>query len=203
MSDNIMTITKETAPYLYLTDDSGIYTNVDSLSRITIPINPDASGDFQLAALQFWLRPKHVIDDSLITVFGPGINIVATADGDRSIVSCPSDTSVIYMNGEETATPYITPNEWTAITVAFDPPIDMFSYSGLMTLWPGVVFNNIAIFSNESAGLGQLTPEANIYNALVGTSTIVVEDMATVAVFANGLDVFTDVRWETVEKPII
>lgn len=42
-----------------------------------------------------------------------------------------------------------------------------------------------------------------IFSDQIGTSVIVIEDLAGFEVFSNGADLFTEVEWTTIEKPVI
>lgn len=204
---NPMVITKETAPYLYLTDDSGLYLNkygTDARS-IRIPINANLSPDFGMSALQIWVRIRSVpgtIETMLVIDNGLGDEFVVEAnpDGYRATITAPAGTSM-YLNGYQTEVMYLVPGEWASIMFVMADPISFAESEGALHIYPGYLVNNISLFSHDSS-LADINSNASIevYDNLIGSSVVVASDLGWISVFSNGIDVFTDVKWQTIER---
>jgi len=203
--NNPITITKETSPYLYLTDDSGIYMNKGEPDRIiSIPINPNAHSNFKLLGLQIWLMKKEIADEELFTIAYSGNSYLVSTEQEgtssRMKVTWLPDAPEVYQNGSKT-TGYLFAGEWAALNIAFPDELDFDNFTGSLQIYPGVVVNNIIIFSRESQGIAN-SNKTLVFDQSVGASSIVVDDRGTITAFSNGIDVFTDVEWATVERTV-
>jgi len=159
--NNPITIQKDTSPYLYLTDYSGIYLNRYNpltLDRgLRILVNESAAATYHLVSFQVWLRfPKDTFTET-VPVFSivsqtETIDFICTpmADSTKARVTTTEPVSM-YKNGNFCSSFIIHGEEWSSLYVIFDTPISMSSFTGEIILHPNFVFNNIAqyIYENE------------------------------------------------------
>lgn len=254
---NPVTIQKDTSPYLYLTDFSGIYVNEYSPlvynSGINIDVNEQESSTFYLVSFQIWFRyPKNNFDSTL-KLFS-----IENADGTIDFTVTPilggkqarvttTEPCQLHKNGNICSSFIVHPEEWTSLYVIFDNPIPFPAFKGRIILHPNFVFNNIAqyIYENE---IGTITTTVSltwqrvlqpslaitntwndvyldgtwqevvvvysvqsdftlsgdyIYGNQSGTSVIVNDDLSTLKTYANGVDLFTDIEWQKIEKSLV
>lgn len=217
--DNPFLISKESTPYLYLTENSGIYLNEydnNDIRYISIPINNDLNDDIHISSIQFWVNyPQNTFSSSasMIEIYSASssINILSIPEtgNKRSVIDI--DTScVVWKNGIETNYPSLFPSEWTAFNISFPNLIDTSLMKTEIKLFQGFVFNNISIYTLKNNK--QIVLNANnqytyngqeTYDQQVGTSLVTVEDIRSISVFSNGIDIFTDVTWEKFEKNVV
>lgn len=158
---NPMLIQKDTSPYMYLTEYSGIYFNdyqSSSLARgAKIKINESQSVNHYLVCLQLWVRFPE-------TEFGSVGKIFSIVNGNTTIdftytpmtnnkkarITTTVDAQ-FYKNGNLCESIILNAGEWSAIYIIFDNPIDFASTTGEIVLLPKFVFNNIAqyVYENE------------------------------------------------------
>lgn len=258
--NNPIIIQKDTSPYMYLTEYSGIYLNTYQeegvLRTIDIPVNSSQQQNHNILSLQVWVRfPEELFSSSMTMISITGetyeVEISCSPDsgGKRAKVSVNANAT-IYQNGIICSNAYISPNQWTSLYFIFNPPLSFSEFEGKISLHKGFVFNNISeyIYENEIINesilseifwLEVYTPDLinpsihntwqdvenagtwldasnelvfvgnslitgeYIYNDQTGTSVVVVEDLSSVQVFSNGVDLFTDIEWVTIEKPLI
>lgn len=186
----MITITKETSPYLYLTDDSGVYINDGS---VRIPVNPNAHEGFVLVGLQIWLMQKS--GTKIADIDNGSVAFSFELEGNGLYTQ---EYLTMQQNGVECDVARFYPGEWSALNFTFDG-IDFDGVAGHIRLYPGFVYNNISLTYHESSAP---TGKNTDFDNLVGNSVIVVQDRATLAAFDNGVDTFVDIEWATVQRSV-
>lgn len=247
---NPFTITKDTSPYLYLTNSSGLYINeydepgVDRGAEI--PINVGANDDYSLMALQVWIKgPSQFCTSApVFEIIGQSFSaqfiMTPESSGRRGRITSVYADVEYFQNGVPVTYPILYPDEWQAININFTDPPSFSNFTGRLILRPGFSFDNISEYAYENPltilSTYEYVPWADvatgtwadlellgswldavavfsqakeslsgnyIYNDLVGTSIFVVEDFTSINVFSNGSDTFTDVSWQTLERPAV
>jgi len=175
-SKNPLTIYKTGSPYLYTTKKSGIEIINKTISEVSplqefmtsIPINSNASYDFEVGAIQFFFKGSFTEDFENIKIMdinhkaGKAClvleksllgNIVKAYTNDGFAFT--QDTNVsFYQNGRYVLSPKIINNEWNAIGISFAEPLDFEQYSnGSLDLFGGAVFNNISYYLSKGLGI--------------------------------------------------
>lgn len=157
---NPMIIHKETSPYMYLNDFSGIYLNnynPETINRgISIKVNDSVQDNFYLVSFQIWARfPKKIFSQTQ-TVFkilngATEIEFLITpmAGGTKAKLST-LEPCKLYKNGNLCSSFIIRSEEWFSLYAVFDSPIDFGGVSGSITLYPDFVFNNISQYIYEN-----------------------------------------------------
>lgn len=103
----------------------------------------------------------------------------------------------MYQNGVQ-IDPYLYPMSWSLVSVTFDEPMDFANTIGQLEIYPGVMFNNVALFERSIDGRVD-----DIFESHLGLSNIVAQDSSTLSVDSDGLDVFTNISWSTFTgKPV-
>lgn len=103
----------------------------------------------------------------------------------------------MYQNGIQ-IDPYLYPMSWSLISVTFDEPMDFSNTIGQLEIYPGVIFNNVALFERNINGRVD-----DIFESHLGLSNVVAQDSSTLSVDSDGLDIFTNVTWSTFTgKPV-
>lgn len=162
---NPILIYKGSTPYLYLTDDSGIsvleYTSNATARGIALPINQSKSSDFKLGGIQMWMfyKESEIFTEEKIVgmINAPNnkIQIILSpeSNGKRSKMSLfdlntglEYSSVKYYQNGNLVTNPYIEPMQWSSIVISFGSQIDIYSQSGQLELYSGILFNNISFF---------------------------------------------------------
>ena len=164
-------IYKGSTPYLYLTRDSGIevlseYSNGLSDSKgIMIPINESNEAEYNLSALQMFVRSESVSFPATETkIFSLNYNlnnttpttidfymIATTSAGNRAKiyakVGATEYTDIFYyINGIGVTNPVISIGEWSNISITFNTLLDFDSYVGDIRLLGPLTFNNISYY---------------------------------------------------------
>lgn len=159
---NPFTIYKDTSPYMYLTDQSGIFVNeyetVATDRGISLSINTAAQTNYNLMQLQVWVRyqsptfgaaaPMMEITSQSGTII---FNVVPEDNGQRASLSSTYADIDFYQNGVKTSYPVIYPEEWTAINMVFTTPLSFSLFNGSIVLRKGFLFNNISEYVYENA----------------------------------------------------
>lgn len=167
-------ISKKSVPYLYLTEDSGIkilnFSDNYKEYGAQIKINSPKDGNFYLGAAQLFMKydietpPAAPLTLFEITYKSGTVEFLAEVDssGLRSKVFARDKETksaftnvTFYQNGIYVTNPYISYNEWNAIGIVFDVPLDLTGYSGEVNLFAGCTFNNIS--SYRSDGLNEIS----------------------------------------------
>jgi hypothetical protein len=171
-------ISKRRFPYLYLTEDSGIsllgeYV-VDEEHSMAIPVNDARTQDFAIGAMQFWGKaefnefPEIPTPIFQIEALQETIEFVIRSDasGKRGTIVARNKENqlltegiVFYQNGIRVKSPIIELNQWNSFGFGFDTPISFDQYSGFLTFFRGMTFNNISYF--KPAGLGESVATIN------------------------------------------
>ena len=156
---------KDSTPYLYLTEYSGIESVggiVSDYDRgISMPFNQSNQEKFTIQSLQLWINYKEEpapqekkklfeLDWKEGNLF---FNIESDASGQRAMITVEDpqrkyNTSVIefYQDGERVINPKLELNKWTVVGVYFNKPLENNYYTGSLNLLQGAVFNNISIY---------------------------------------------------------
>jgi hypothetical protein len=171
-AQNPVLISKQNLPYLYLTSDSGIKVlgRQDTTREygIFVPVNEQSVNDFSVGAMQIWMKYDF---EEFSAVFYPifeiesknkTIEIVVRSNllGDKGFVFArnkatrlPENNITFYQNGIMVKNPVLDLNQWTAIGISFDEPLDFDSFSGSINVFRGTTFNNVSYYKSE--GLDQ------------------------------------------------
>ena len=172
-SKNPVMISKNSLPYLYLTEGGGIKVLEDDDVKeygMIVPINEIKKPDYLVGAIQMFLK----YDVDRIISAPQAIFTLSYPNGVMEAILVPDQTynrfSLIlrdqqtkqpvqgfsfYENGIKTDTPYISKHEWNSIALAFDIPINFGGYSGSLNLLYGCSFDNISFF--KSSGLNEFS----------------------------------------------
>lgn len=178
---NPFAIYKDSSKYLYLTNNSGI--EVRELSGLTetrgvaVPINSNSSDDFIVSSMQIWFRPNifsFPVSKKPIFEFEYGntkivFYCIANSDSGlrgkifaEKIISAEISTVEeftglsFYQNGNYTATPTISLDEWVSLGIQFNENINLSNTRGYINLVGlNYVFNNIAYYQATNLDLAQ------------------------------------------------
>lgn len=175
-AENPLFIYKTTSPYLYTTKKSGIrlvnttpaQASPTNKFVASIPVNANASYDFFVGALHFFVKGEfseeieniRLVDinhkDGVISVV-----LEKTEEGNfvraynNNGVSLDEYTQIaFYQNGRYVLTPTLINNEWNSIGISFTQELDFSEYQdGSIDLFGGVVFNNISYYLSKGLGV--------------------------------------------------
>jgi hypothetical protein len=170
-SKNPVMINKDSLPYLYTTETSGIRVLEKGQNKeygVSVPINKSKSDNYLLGAFQLFLKydqfKESVVPQVMFSLLhGNGVveflintdqtlkRFKITARDQLTRSEYPGIS--FYQNGIKITNPYLSKNEWNVISVLFDDPIDLSSQSGSINLLSGCTYNNISFF--KSTGLNQ------------------------------------------------
>ena len=162
---NPITIYKDSSPYLYLTEYSGIYANIFDSSYVRgtiVPLNKNKEEEYYINGIQFWSR-------SPLKVFPMTPFVIAkikTETSDVDLYLEPVDFGKraflksydystgeelkdleFYQDGQKINYPVIYPRQWSSIALGFLNPIICNSFTGRLELYSGLVFNNIVEYN--------------------------------------------------------
>lgn len=175
-SHNPIFIYKTTSPYLYTTKKYGIRvgSNTSGIASpeeeymLSIPVNSNASYDFFVGALHFFVKGEfnESIEDikilevnhkdgkiSIILEKTPEGNFVRAYSNDGATLSEYSNIA-FYQNGRYVLTPRLINNEWNSIGISFINELDFSEYSGgSVDLFGGALFNNISYYLSKGLGI--------------------------------------------------
>jgi len=158
---NPFTIYKDTSPYLYLTEYSGIFVkpfNSEYERGILVPINKEKQSDYKVGGIQFWTRypitefPDIPFKVAKIKSDNVDIDLYLNPEssGKRAkLIAYDYKTGkeynnfIFFQDSEIVNNPIIYPRQWTAINIAFPDPIEFDNITGRIELYSGMVFNNI------------------------------------------------------------
>jgi hypothetical protein len=174
---NPFRINKESSPYLYLTETSGVQPiSIPTLfdRGLAVPINENLLPDYDLGAAQIWSKYSLSVFSNVPTkmfrITGPSntIDFYAYADGDgkRGILRAvdaetglPFEDLTFYQDGKYVVYPVIYPREWTAINVSFGAGLSMRSFIGTLEMYEGFSFDNIIVYKNSNT----IERQSNVY----------------------------------------
>lgn len=169
-SKNPFTIYKKSMPYLYLTRNSGLEVkgSYDPLidRGLSIPINQTQAQDFQVMAMQLFLKydkdffpysPTQIFEvvgeNSVIKFF----MVADSADGQRAKVYAINGNTgrlengiAFYLNGKLVKNPVLTVKEWSVIGLSFANIIDFTNYVGEIKITGPVLVNNISYYQSTT-----------------------------------------------------
>lgn len=169
-SKNPFTIYKKSMPYLYLTRNSGleIKGSYDPLidRGLSIPINQTQAQDFQVMAMQLFLKydkdffpyaPTQIFEvvgkNSVIKFF----MVADSSDGQRAKVYAINGNTgrlengiAFYLNGKLVKNPVLTIKEWSVIGLSFANIIDFTNYIGEIKITGPVLINNISYYQSTT-----------------------------------------------------
>lgn len=162
---NPFTIYKDSSPYLYLTEYSGVYVTPyeSEYSRgVIVPINKQKQNNYQIGGIQFWARyPMQVFPETpfiVAKIKNDSVDIdfylQPESGGSRGkiiaydyISGQQLDNVIFYQDGQLVTNPIVYPRQWTAINVALLDPLEFNNVTGRIELYSGFVFNNIAEYN--------------------------------------------------------
>ena len=162
---NPFTIYKDSSPYLYLTEYSGIYVNPYSTSNergVLVPINKDKQNAYSVGGLQFWSRyplknfPSSPFKIMKIKSETTDIDIYLQPEigGQRAFLKAYDyltgkqvDNFIFFQDGSIVDSPVIYPRQWSAINISFLSPVNFDNVTGRLELYAGIVFNNIGEYN--------------------------------------------------------
>lgn len=220
---NPFVIYKDSTPYLYLTADSGIYSipypeltgeNSNYERGLSVAINPGKRASYDIYGFHAWINYNKASTistrEKLFSIYSNDKQInfyvepeVAYRRGKLvpylyEISGEEVDTNTkMYQNGVELE-PYLYPMSWSLISVTFDEPMSFDNTIGQLEFYPGVIFNNVALFENSIEGRVD-----DIFESHLGLSNVVAQDSSTLSLDSDGLDIFTNVTWSTFTgKPV-
>jgi hypothetical protein len=172
---NPIAIYKTNSPYLYTTKKSGIkIINKTALQSpeneymASISVNPNASYEFYVGALQFFVKGEfsEVIEEiKLIDINHKNgkisISVDKTTAGnfikayvDNGSTLTPASDISFYQNGRYVVSPKIVNNEWNAIGISFAEELDFSEYSsGGIGVFGEALFNNISYYLSKGLGI--------------------------------------------------
>lgn len=175
-AENPLFIYKTTSPYLYTTKKSGLRVGNTSAGQASptnkfmasIPVNSNASYDFFVGALHFFVKGEFseaVEDIRLIDINHKDgtISIILEKTEEGNFVRAYSNDGTtlsdypniaFYQNGRYVLTPTLINNEWNSIGVSFTEQLDFSEYqNGSIDLFGGLIFNNVSYYLSKGLGI--------------------------------------------------
>jgi hypothetical protein len=168
-SKNPFSIYKESTPYLYLNENSGVEVRgkiTTSENRgLSLPINKELSSKYKISAIQLWIKYDSNEFPSISTELfeinyknrAIKFNIRANSDfKDRATIFALDQNNNEYnglsffLNGKNIRQPVLSIGEWTAIGVSFSSPLVFDSYLGSLNITGPALFNNISYYEANS-----------------------------------------------------
>lgn len=172
-SKNPVMISKDSLPYLYLTEKTGIKVLEDDAEKeygVIVPINLSESTNYSLGAVQMFIKydVTHPIgtaqpifnlinqDDTIEFVLSPDETAERFYIYARNQISKEKYENIdFYLNGINVVEPYISNKEWNVLAFSFPLPLDFSNYAGSINLLHGCSFDNISFF--KSSGLNEFS----------------------------------------------
>ena len=175
-SENPIFIYKTTSPYLYTTRKSGIrlanttpgQASPTNKFIASIPVNSNASYDFFVGALHFFVKGEfsdeieniRILDinhkDGTISIIlqktVEGNFVYAYLNDGVSLTEYPN--IAFYQNGRYVVSPKLINNEWNSIGISFTEQLDFSDFQqGSIDMFGGFVFNNISYYLSKGLGI--------------------------------------------------
>lgn len=174
-SKNPFAISKDSAPYLYVTNDSGIEIRGDYEKLIekgmAISINSGQSANFKVSAMQFWVRSNRskfpAVKQKMFEVSYLGDSLefyieANSSNGDRARIFASLNSTgqpflelKYYVNGNFVREPVISIKEWACIGIAFNKNLNFDNFLGAINITGQYSFNNIAYYQATNLQLAQ------------------------------------------------
>jgi hypothetical protein len=221
---NPILIQKETAPYLYLTGDSGIqaipylesdiYEAPNFFRGLSIPINEFKKEEFILYGMHMWMfynKTATFEQNELMFSFSYlnkrfNFYLEPETGGKRAKV-VPYEKTVtgeeitdifnIFENGIQKQV-YIYPQSWSLITIKLKNPQELNNALGQLEISPGFLIKNFTSYEGPI-----IKKVDDIFESHLGLSNIVAQDDTTLTINSEGLNVFSDIRWTTFDgRPV-
>jgi hypothetical protein len=168
-SKNPFSIYKESTPYLYLNENSGIEVrgkiNTSENRGLSLPINKELSLKYKISAIQLWIKydneefPSFATELFEINYKNRSIRFNVKANSsfkDRATIFAVDENNneynglSFYLNGKNIRQPVLSVGEWTAIGVSFTSPLLFDSYLGSLNITGPALFNNISYYEANS-----------------------------------------------------
>jgi hypothetical protein len=168
-SKNPFSIYKESTPYLYLNENSGIEVrgkiNTSESRGLSLPINKELSLKYKVSAIQLWVKydseefPSFATELFEINYKNRSIKFNVRANSsfkDRATIFAVDENNneynglSFYLNGKNIRQPVLSVGEWTAIGVSFTSPLIFDSYMGSLNITGPALFNNISYYEANS-----------------------------------------------------
>jgi hypothetical protein len=168
---NPMTIYKNSSPYLYLTDTSGIrlrgtFSSAPTKRGIRIAVNQQRSLSYQVGAIQVvgkfdnTLFPETPVEVYQIHSSKRDIAVYVVADnkartrGKLYAVNAktllPEQGVTFYLNGKPTQTLFVKSGDWNLIAMRFTNSLNFNAFAGSINLTGPMLFNNVANYTLSS-----------------------------------------------------
>lgn len=162
---NPLTIYKNSSPYLYLTDTSGIrlrgnFSSGRTNRGIRVVVNQQRSLSYQVGAIQIVgkfdnaLFPQEPTEVYQVNSRNRSISVYVVADNSsrtrgrmyavNSSTLLPEQGVTFYLNGRATQTLYLKSGDWNMIGMQFTNSLNFNGFSGSVVLTGPMLFNNIA-----------------------------------------------------------
>jgi hypothetical protein len=166
---------KDSSPYLYLTNNSGIRLVGNSTSGFQgmfIPVNQESSPSFYVSVLSFSMnneRARFSTEEKKIAEIESNDKTIEiyvvkeSSESDRGRIfvrrkpglSEPQDTVyniegvVFFMNGVPTATPYVQSGQWNRVSIAFEKALDFSEKPGGIRITGNQLFGGISYYKQS------------------------------------------------------
>lgn len=170
---NPIVINKNTNPYLYLTENSGIKTlmpnEIYKEYGIAFPVNESKQSNFYIAATQIFFKLDFYDQISVPTPLfeiqhnSGTIEFVMESDSSglrNTIFARDKWTKQIYQdiqfyqNGIDVTSIIVSPGEWNVLGLSFGSPLNFSENTGSINVFHGGLFNNISFYLSE--GLNEI-----------------------------------------------
>jgi hypothetical protein len=182
-------INNESAPYLYLTKDSG-FTNIpDSdgslVKGISLPLNPELKEDFIFTGIQMFMLyngddeffERRIIGRIITPAYSYDITLVPESNGKRAFIKVfDSNTRYektgfkYFIDGKLVSELIIKPEYWHHIGISFEQEnINLGGNLGQLEIYQGLCVNNVGTFKQMNTISSQFLSAnewLNIYSAV-------------------------------------
>ena len=172
---NPVQIYKNSTPYLYLCDDSGIRLagNPSPSRGIVFPINEEGAPVYRLGAVQMFLNynqsafpatPEQVFRLETRTSTVDGFIVKESGDSERGLLYLRDEQGnqipdvSIYINGKLVKDAYLMLNQWDVVAIQIGTPMDFDSFtSGSFTLMGKANVDAVSSYKIDSSKTGVTT----------------------------------------------
>jgi hypothetical protein len=212
---NPFVIQKESAPYLYLTGDSGIqvlpYPDIEDFNPnnffrgLSIPINQSKKEGYVLYGFHTWMfynrNTQFEQKELMFSLSYPNkrynFYLEPEVQNKRAKVIVYEDTITgeqlttdfdTYENGIKKQV-YIYPQSWILFTAKLKPTANLSNIVGQFEISPGILIKN---FTAYEIPIDKRVDD--IFESHLGLSNIVAQDSSTLLVNSEGLTIFSDIK---------